>query len=479
MKTTTTITATLATLAALPLAAAAPAARPNVIILLADDMRGTAIRALGNPEVITPHLDAIIATGVAFPRAYIMGGSVGAVCMPSRAMLMTGRNLFSLNGNGETIDKSHTLMGEMFASHGYTTHGIGKWHNGTASYARSFNSGAAIFFGGMPFSQFEVPLTRFNPAGKYDKYEWPRNREQLCDHYHDNKHSAEIFADAAIDFIASPAAARRPYFMYVAFTTPHDPRQVPQEYYAMYDDNRNKVSVPKNYLPEHPFDNGHMRGRDERLLGWPRKKSEVRAELRDYYATITHLDAQVGRIIAALKKSGQYENTIIVFSADNGLAVGQHGLMGKQNLYEHSIGVPMIWTGPGIAKNQRSPARCYLMDVYPTLCEAIGLPVPASVQAKSFAASLKNPALPHREGMYYSFRQFQRAYSDGEYKLIEYHVAGARHTQLYNIVADPLETKNHAADPAHAARLKTLRDRLLAARPPGDETAAFWKDFQF
>ncbi|MDF9832563.1 arylsulfatase A-like enzyme [Ereboglobus sp. PH5-5] len=456
--------------------AAAP--RPNVIVLLADDMRAGTIRALGHPELITPNLDALAEAGVAFTRAYNMGGLTGAVCMPSRAMLMTGRTMFGLDGNGQTINKQHTLLGEVFAKNGYATHGIGKWHNGTASFNRSFAGGAEILFGGMTYNQFEIPLAHYDKTGKYDKFEWARDRRQVCDHVYSNRHSAEIFADAAVDFIKSNEAASRPFFMYVAFTTPHDPRQVPQKYYAMYD-GKDAAKLPKNFLPEHPFDNGHMTGRDERLLGWPRGKRAVRAEIRDYYATISHLDAQVGRIIEALKKSGQYENTIIVFSADNGLAVGQHGLMGKQSLYEHSIGIPMIWAGPGIAKNAKSEARCYLMDVYPTLCEKLGFTIPSSVQTESFAKTLANPARAHRGGMYFAFRQFQRAYSDGKYKLIEYNVKNTRTTQLFEITADPLEMENLAGKPEYAGKVKTMRDHLLAARPAGDEKMDFWKGFAF
>lgn len=178
-----------------------------------------------------------------------------------------------------------------------------------------------------------------------------------------------------------------------------------------------------------------------------------------------------------MKKNGLYENTIIVFSADNGLAVGQHGLMGKQNPYEHSIGIPMIWAGPGIAKNKQSQARCHLMDVYPTLCEKIGVPHPETVQAKSFAACLRNPELSHRQGMYYSFRQNQRAYSDGKYKLIEYVVSKKRHTQLFDLLADPLEINNLAGKPEMAGIVEDMRARLISERPTEDKDSAFWKDF--
>lgn len=450
--------------------------RPNVVILHADDMRAGIIKALGHPEIITPNLDALVESGVAFTQAYNMGGLVGAVSMPSRAMLMTGRNLFALGNNGQSLDKQHVLLGEMFAHNGYSTYGIGKWHNGTESFNRSFANGAEILFGGMTYNQFEVPLTHYDKTGKYETFEWARDRKQICDHVYANSHSAEIFADAAVSYIKSDDAGKRPFFMYVAFTTPHDPRQVPQKFYALYD-NPKSVSLPKNFLPEHPFDNGHLTGRDERLLGWPRGKPAVRAEIRDYYATISHLDAQVGRIVDALKKSGLYENTIIIFSADNGLSVGQHGLMGKQSLYQHSIGVPMIWAGPGIAKGKQSAARCYLMDMYPTLCEKIGLPLPQSVISKSFAPCLEKPELPHRAGMYFAFRQFQRAYSDGKYKIIEYNVAQKRHTQLFDLVADPLEMENLANKPEHAQLVKTMRELLISSRLPGDENDPFWKGF--
>jgi len=454
--------------------------KPNVIILFADDMRANTIHALGNKEVITPNLDQLVKSGTAFPHAYNMGGHTGAVCVSSRAMLMTGQTIHHLGSSKTEIPDNHTPLGFVFQAHNYQTYGIGKWHNGTQSYSESFKGGAEIMFGGMTSSQFDVPLNHFNPQGVYGRKDEPANPKNrdlpvIADHKYAGKHSAEIFADAAIGFLKSDQS-KKPFFLYVAFTTPHDPRQVPQQYYDLYD--TAKIALPVNFLPEHPFDNGHMQGRDEKLLGFPRIPKEVKGEIRDYYATITHLDAQVGRIVKALKESGQDENTIIIFAGDNGLAIGQHGLMGKQSLYEHSIGVPMIWSGAGIAKDKRSTAYCYLTDIYPTLCDVLKIQKPATVDGQSFAKSLKNPDSPLHNKVYFAFRDFQRAVSDRRYKLIEYNVKNVRTTQLFDLNKDPYEMKNLANKAEFKPLVGKLRVDLLKYKDlSGDAKSPFWTGF--
>ncbi|MFW5893602.1 MAG: sulfatase-like hydrolase/transferase [Verrucomicrobiota bacterium] len=139
----------------------------NILFLFTDDQRFDTIAALGNPAIHTPNLDRLVARGTAFTRAHIPGGTSSAVCMPSRAMLHTGRNLFDLLGQGETIPADHTLLGEALQQAGYTTFGTGKWHNGPESFARSFNDGAEIFFGGMD-DHWNVPACDYDPSGRYD-----------------------------------------------------------------------------------------------------------------------------------------------------------------------------------------------------------------------------------------------------------------------------------------------------------------------
>jgi arylsulfatase A-like enzyme len=179
---------------------------------------------------------------------------------------------------------------------------------------------------------------------------------------------------------------------------------------------------------------------------------------------ITHTDAQVGRVLEALKKSGHLENTIIVFSSDNGLAVGRHGLMGKQNVYDHAVHVPLIVSGPGIPKDKRLEQLCYIYDMYPTLCDWAGLPTPNTVEFKSLANLVAGATQSHRNHLYFGYMSWQRAIRDRQFKLIEYCVKGRRTTQLFDLESDPHETRNLAKDPRYAVQVKTLRAILQQER---------------
>ncbi len=262
------------------------AKQPNILFLFADDQRFDTIHALGNHEIVTPTLDRLVDKGVTFSNAYIMGGSCLAVCMPSRAMLMTGRTLFHIEGRGETIPPAHSMLPEMFRRAGYTTFGTGKWHNGTASYARAFSAGAEIFFGGMD-DHWNVPVCDFRSDGRYPE---PVRRTSICGgremtwrrqyhHYRKGRHSTDLFADATAAFLQSYDAAT-PFFAYVAFMAPHDPRETHPRYHAMYDPQQ--IRLPDNFMTEHPFDNGEIDGRDELLAARPRQPEEIRRHIAEY-----------------------------------------------------------------------------------------------------------------------------------------------------------------------------------------------------
>ncbi len=433
--------------AALLLGAAQDRKRPNLLFLFADDQRFDTIRELGNPEIATPVLDRLAREGTAFTRAYIMGGNQGAVCVPSRAMLLTGRPLFSI-ANG--IPAEAPIWTEVFQKAGYATFGVGKWHNGPRSYARGFAGGGTVFFGGMS-DQSKVRVQDFDPAGKYGK-----DRERVGE-----KFSTELFTDTAIRFLREHTGDK-PFFLYVAYTSPHDPRTPPPKYAALYDPE--KIPLPPNFLPEHPFDNGELRIRDEMLAPFPRTPEAVRRHTADYYGMISHLDAEIGRLLEALEKAGRAEDTWVVFCGDNGLAVGRHGLFGKQNVYDHSVHVPLVLRGPGIPKGKRTGAMCYLLDLFPTFCELAGVPAPEGLEGRSLAPVLRGEKARHRETLFFAYRTFQRALQDEKWKLIEYDVAGRRTTQLFDLEADPAETRSLADDPAHAATLARLRDELARRR---------------
>jgi arylsulfatase A-like enzyme len=234
---------------------------------------------------------------------------------------------------------------------------------------------------------------------------------------------------------------------------------MPKEFLEMYDPA--KIELPPNYMGGHPFDNGNLNCRDEALASWPRNPAEIRRHIAEYYGMISHLDAQLGRVVDALNAAGIADNTIIVFAGDNGLALGQHGLMGKQNCYDHSVRVPLIFAGPGIPQGEQRDAFVYLLDIFPTLCELSGVKTPESVEGVSMAPLMQDAVLKNRETLYFAFRSFQRGVRNERYKLIEYVVDGEHNaTQLFDLDNDPWELTNLATDPAYAGIVQELRTEL-------------------
>ncbi|UII78745.1 sulfatase-like hydrolase/transferase [Flagellimonas sp. CMM7] len=422
----------------------------NILFLFADDQRGHTIRALGNDQVITPNLDKLVKGGTSFDNTYVMGSMVGAVCAPSRAMLMTGRTLFNIDPTGHSIDTSHVTLPKTLSSVDYNTFHIGKWHNGRPAFNRSFGDGSKIFFGGM-HSQYNVPTYEYNMEEHYDK----SHQNELSP-----VHSSELYADAAVNFLEN-YSNENPFFMYVAFQAPHDPREMPKKYLDMYD--VDSITLPPNYMPQHPFDNGELDIRDEWLAGYPRTEKEVKANIAAYYAMITHLDEQIGRILQTLEEKGLAENTLIVFAGDNGLAVGQHGLMGKQNLYEHSVGVPLIFAGPGVPKGEQREALSYLSDLYPTFCAVTGADVPETVQGKSLWKVVQGKESSVRNSSFFVYKNFQRAARNNQWKIIKYNVGDKVTTQLFDLKNDPFEINNLAGNPTYANQLKDM-ENLLAQK---------------
>jgi choline-sulfatase len=244
--------------------------------------------------------------------------------------------------------------------------------------------------------------------------------------------------------------------MYVGFNSPHDPRQAPKEYVNRYP--AAHMEVPANYQPEHPFDQGDHKVRDELLAPFPRTREAVQVHRSEYYAHITYMDAQIGRILDALEASGKASTTHVIFTADHGLAVGQHGLMGKQNLYDHSTRIPLIITGPGIPAGKRVDEMVYQHSVFPTTCELSGVAAPKSVEFPSLVDLLHGNHSTKHDAMFCFYREFQRSIRTREHKLIVYPQAGQ--TQLFDMQKDPWEMHNLAGDRKYKALRGELESRL-------------------
>ncbi|MDR1876836.1 MAG: sulfatase-like hydrolase/transferase [Flavobacteriaceae bacterium] len=420
---------------------------PNVLFLLTDDQSYNTIHALGNSNVVTPNMDRLVQIGTSFTQNHVMGGMQGAISMPSRAMLLTGMYSQHLHRDGQVIPESDKTFPELFRENGYQTFATGKWHSDKASFNRSFSTGADIFFGGMvqyeTDGHFRPFLHDYDPDGKYENGIFRTKFSSVC------------YADASIDFIKNNRDKDKPFLMYVAFNSPHDPRTPPPAYGHKY--NAKDIPLPLNFLSRHPFDNGELGVRDEIFLPLPRTPEMIKKEIALYYGMISEVDTQIGRIIEALEKSGEYDNTIIVFTSDNGLAVGQHGLLGKQNLYEHSVKTPLVIAGPDIPKNEQNNAFSYLLDLYPTLCELTGIKYPATIDGKSLKTAILEKTPKGRDHIFLSYINIQRAIKKDNYKLIRYNVAGnAERVQLFDLKKDPLEQDNLADAPTYKAKVEEL-----------------------
>jgi len=464
--------------------------RPNILFFFTDDQRYDTIGALGHAHIQTPHIDEIVERGTVCSDAYIMGGSCGAVCQPSRAMLMTGRSLYHLQHTGGQIPAEHALLGETLGEAGYDTFGTGKWHNGPNAYARSFSHGAEIFFGGMD-DHWNVPACDFDPTGLYDQrlpqtvdFHTQQIRHRTADHVRAGVHSTELFADATIDFLHRRHANDAPFFAYLSFMAPHDPRTMPEKYLDMYP--ASDMELPANFLEEHPFDNGELNTRDEVLAAHPRTEDETRAHLAAYYAMISHLDHHVGRVLGAVDEAGLREETIVVFAGDNGLAVGQHGLFGKQSVYDHAVHVPLIFAGPGIPEGQQRDALVGLIDIFPTLCDLSDVDIPDTVEGCSLVPVIDDEEESVRETFHYAYRHLMRGVRDeAGLKLIETATGDARHTQLFDLAEDPLETTDLSRVDEHADSLAALRTALQTGwcdelgDTEGEQGREFWRQIEW
>ena len=399
-------------------------ARPNILFLFSDDQRWDTIAALGNKEVQTPNLDRLVERGFHFNNVYCMGSMIGAVCLPSRTMLMTGQSLWRCpqKMRTKTAPPGAPLLPKLLNEAGYATFHCGKAGNSCTFANTAFTT------------SIETKTTGPNDA--------------------------KIHADHAIRFLEKHKGDR-PFFLYLAPPVPHDPRIAPPRFMKLYDPT--KLTLSKNFLPRHPFDNGELNVRDEKLAPTPRTADAMRRHLADYYASVSNLDCEVGRILEALRKGGFTDNTIVVFSSDQGLAVGgRHGLMGKQNLYEH-VKPPLIFAGPGVPHGQ-SDALVYLFDLFPTFCDLTGVKTPAAVEGRSLLPVIQGKKAKVRDWLFGAYKGCQRMVRDDRWKLIKYNAGGVKNVQLFDLKDDPDEVRNLAGDPGSALQRARMEKLLAAAR---------------
>lgn len=445
---------TIASVSLLAITFCGAAEKPNILFIFADDMAPNTIHALGNQEIVTPNLDQLSETSTVFTHAYNSGSWSGAVCVASRTMLQTGRQLWNAKVDSKHLQSKYVgqkkLWPQLMESQGYETYFAGKWHVGSNQLAKQAFNHTSNIRPGMPHP---ADRTGYNRPKSKDDHGWKPWDKKNGGFWKGGTHWSEVLAADGIKFLNQAAKSDKPFFMMLAFNAPHDPRQAPKEFVDQYP--YEKIKVPKSFLPEYPYEVCNNRKlRDEVLAPFPRTHYAVQVNRAEYYALITHMDVQIGRILDALKKSGKADNTIVIFSADHGLSCGNHGLMGKQNMFDHSVRVPWMIAGPGIPKQKKISDPIYLQDAMATALDLGGVEKPAHVEFDSVLPYINGQG-KKRDVIYGSYLDKQRMVRTEKYKLIRYPKLGV--DLLFDMENDPEEITDLAKDKKHAATLKKMQ----------------------
>lgn len=436
--------------------------RPNILFIIVDDQSPYDLKTYEPQSPLqTPVLDRLAAEGMVLDGAHHMGAFVGAVCTPSRHMVMSGRTVWHLPiGPGA---KNHcppnlerNTMAAVFHRAGYATMRTCKVGNSYEGANR----------------QFTVRKDATKRGGN-DAEGSAWHAERVLDYLRQRETDQDV----------------RPFLIYFGFSHPHDTRDGKSELLARYgavnhDDkqslplaNPRQPRLPANYLPAHPFPHGHPGLRDEVAVSgvWEnRDERTIRNELGREFACAENIDLQIGRVLERLEAMGELDDTYIFYTSDHGMAIGRHGLQGKQNLYEHTWRVPFIVKGPGIKPGVRAKGNIYLLDVLATLCDFAGVDPPESNEGISFRPVLEGRRDTVRDVLYgvYSGGTLpgMRCVKQGDWKLIKYDVMDGqvRETQLFNLAENPQEyvEQHHAADViALTGNTPEMRQRNLAGDP--------------
>lgn len=473
--------------------------RPNILFILVDDQSPWDLKAY-NPasKLDSPVLDRLARQGMVIDGAYHMGSFSGAVCTPSRHMIMSGRTLWHLPISPKVKDRDLCppklelqTIPAVFNRAGYITMRTCKQGN---SYEKANE-------------QFTVRRDATKRGGTPET-------------------GSAWHADQVLEFLKARESSIQsnqqvpPFLVYFGFSHPHDERDGTLELLAKYGavnhtdrDHRPPAHpaqppLPENYLPSHPFPHGHPKLRDEVDVSgvWEhRDERTIRNELGREFACSEYIDRQIGRVLDQLQAMGELENTYIFYTSDHGIAIGRHGLQGKQNLYQHTWRVPLIVSGPKIPAASRAEGNVYLLDTLATLCDLAGIQAPESNEGLSFKPVLMGEKQSLRDVMYGVYnggtKPGMRCVKKGNWKLIEWDVLDGqvRRTQLFDLSQNPLEflvehhapsvyeltgfkpqrhQTNLAEDPNFADKLQEMRQLLLTEMKRLDDPWRLWNQPQ-
>ncbi|MHC4631319.1 MAG: sulfatase-like hydrolase/transferase [Planctomycetota bacterium] len=477
--------------------AVAADSRPNILFIIVDDQSPQDLKIYNSRSTLeTPNIDRLAAEGMVFDAAHHMGAWTGGVCTPSRHMIMSGRTVWHIPNKPGRVNNPHITnpklvppdlaqytMPAVFNRAGYDT-------MRTCKRGNSYEGANELF----------TVRRDSTKRGGTDETGSAWHAEQVLE-YLDQREATED---------------QDPFLIYFGFSHPHDTRDGKPELLAKYGavNHRDKNALPPadprqpalpvGYLPAHPFDNTHMTVRDEVAVSgvWDKRDERtIRNELGREFACSENIDIQIGRVLKRLAAMGELDNTYIFYTSDHGMAIGRHGLQGKQNLYEHTWRVPFVVKGPGVERASRVKGNIYLLDVLSTLCDLAGIETPKTSEGISFKPILEGKKDLVREALYGVYcggaRPGIRCIRKGDWKLIKYDSPrdGVRETQLFNLADNPdefvvqhhnpklvgmtgvkpmKEQVNLAADVRYSDKLAEMESLLLSEMRRLDDPYRLW-----
>jgi iduronate 2-sulfatase len=465
------------------------AERPNVLLICVDDLKPM-LGCYGDATVKSPNIDALANRGILFNRAYCNQ----AVCAPSRNALLTGfrsttLGIYDLATNFRYSKPNAVTLPQYFKQNGYRTEGMGKIfhyghgnHEDQASWSVPFWRAEVVNYA-LPEhadankNSREAALFN-NVSGKKAKDLAKGVAYESAD-VPDNTYPDGKTADEAIKRLASAAKdPKQPFFLAVGFVKPHLPFCAPKKYWDLYDPSTFKLAE-RHTLPDgSPSYAGHNWAELRNYAGMPDEgpvpDDDARKLIQGYHAAVSFMDAQVGRVLAALKQDGFADNTIVVLWGDHGWHLGDHGLWCKHTNFEEAAHIPfMVFDPRAKGIHGKTDSMVESVDLYPTLCQLAGLPIPKGLDGKSFAQVLEDPTAPTKDCILHCFPRggrLGRAVRTPRYRLVEWKFPGQKAEkavyELYDYEVDPGENKNLASDkPEVVKELKAILAKQPEAKP--------------
>ncbi|MBN2310327.1 MAG: sulfatase-like hydrolase/transferase [Candidatus Hydrogenedentes bacterium] len=418
--------------------------RPNFVFILGAGLHARALGAAGNRLIHTPIMDRLAAEGTLFTQCHVSCPSSAA----SRASVLTGQYAFRHGATRveHAIRPGAPRMAALLARYGYFTGYVGAWCHAGQPQEYGFEHVR------------HVAIERPDVGGQ----------AALLECSDDASHGFEqsptaFFTQGALELLER--RLQEPFALFLWYSAPQDGHAPPAPYDAMFP--ADGVPLPSNFAPQAAFP---ARDGAEEEGGKPLDPAAVRGEIGRYYGQVSHLDAEVGRLIAALEEREAFGNTVLIAAGDSGLSLGAHGIMGNGALYEEAVHVPLILRGPGIPENAQCSALTDLMDIMPTMCDLAGVPMPSGIEGRTLTPLLAGKRSSHRSAIFSHWGDGLRMVKAPPYKLIAHVDTGV--DEFFDLDADPFEATNLADSAAHQPALQNLREELAAARRRAGEPAA-------